>query len=976
MPTLAVGDRVFVRASQGSTCLYEGRAAVVHSLHRTKCNLRIVDDPPRLGAHPRGTITGYVSQSVCVPLVPAPEPVPGPEPAPQPTPPPAVPLPVLEIGAHVLVVTGCYSGQTGRIHSVHPHTCRLRLDAGGTFTGYLRRVILHHIIAPPPPPPEPEPVLPLAPPELAPPQPEPEPAPDPEPRPFPDMELEPVLPPAPPEPQPEPEPAPAPEPERPFPDIVLQLPERSASEYRFEALGFHGSALRSTTRHPIKVGRRNVPEAPLLFLKGFKTDEPDVFAETERELKLLCAELREQPGILQPHAFFQLNGVTFFEYPLLSASIKGPPKGRPCLNLYEYMQAVRRAQPNPLVATSVPVKVDREIKLKEVLDPLGRALCRQVVFSLRLLHDRGFVHGNVKTQNFLISELGAGSVPLVVLSDFVATVAEPPLSPALTAMARHRRPIYARGSSVLDEKKESDRFAAPEVRIDGEPPRRPSDVWSAGLVLFECVHGTELAQNHCLALDAIRGPLPAEVPQSGQEFDELMLAMMQRDPARRRTIADCENHAFFNMGAPIAGLDGLDSSSSARIFDLLGQGGWVTRTGNNKRVDVRPGQQLPTAFQLLCGHVGDRWQIHMVGQDGVDAGGLLSEFYLDVWRELVVGGDAAPSEYFAPSGGNVALPMTNDHLTILFEQDPDGRRNYLRDMRNVGALVVKTMLDQRHVSPSLGGVVFKYLVSSQNEVILGAGGGDDDDADADADDVVLDYDDPLQPTMFDLDEFNPWMARRLTALLALPAASWNYDEYIAATGDEPEGGRPTDETKVEFVRRELRRELVGSRNETLEAMRRGFLKARRGLESADDEKLGRLSHRELRYVAQGDIHPSPSMVLSVCDFTPLRALGTAWEDREVWMRECIDGLSPEQIRLFLKFVLNITSMPLPHQRIKFVPLLSVRTGNGGCRDATENDLPQSHTCFGTIDLPPYTSCHQLTEKVLLAIPFNSGHGLA
>jgi hypothetical protein len=230
--------------------------------------------------------------------------------------------------------------------------------------------------------------------------------------------------------------------------------------------------------------------------------------------------------------------------------------------------------------------------------------------------------------------------------------------------------------------------------------------------------------------------------------------------------------------------------------------------------------------------------------------------------------------------------------------------------------------------------------------------------------------------MSDLHEFNPWMARKLTALLALPAASWNYDEYVAATGDEPQGGRPTDESKAEFVRCELRRELVGSRNESLEAMRRGFLKARRGLKLADEEKLGRLSHRELRYVAQGDIHPSPSMVLSVCDFAPLRAMGAAWADRVVWMRECIAGLSPEQIRFFLKFVLNIESAPLPHQRIRFVPLSSVRTGNGGQRDATENDLPQSHTCFGQIDLPPYTSRDQLVEKVLGAIPYNHGHGFA
>ena len=196
---------------------------------------------------------------------------------------------------------------------------------------------------------------------------------------------------------------------------------------------------------------------------------------------------------------------------------------------------------------------------------------------------------------------------------------------------------------------------------------------------------------------------------------------------------------------------------------------------------------------------------------------------------------------------------------------------------------------------------------------------------------------------------------------------------MAVTGVEPEGGRPTDETKVEFVKRELWRELFESRMETLEAMREGFVTAKSGLMRADQEKLRRLSHRELRYVAQGEICPTPSMVLEICQFDALEAPGGEWRQRAAWMRECIAGFNQEQVRQFLKFTLNIVSAPLPHQRIKFRSLTRIWTQGYGSRDATEDDLPNSHTCFGQFDLPPYSSAEQLVDKVKRAIPYGYGH---
>ena len=982
-----VGSRVYVRASSGSKCLYEGREAIVVSLHNTKCKLRLEDD----GAIPRGTVTGFVNRRWCFivenaqhqPVLPLdPEPIPEPLPPEPFLPPPnpvlqvGMPVPDWQIGMHVLVAIGSYAGRMGRIVSVHPQSCRLEMDASGRVTGYLRHAVLRRVVGVPPlaaepqPPAEPEPQEPRPPPEPQEPQQSPEVEPDPQ------------------EPQqsPEAEPDPQPQPQPSLPDLVLQLPERQPSEYIFEPIEGFGPSLRSTARHPIRAGsRQQLPdetpavtqaesEPARILLKGFRIADADVATQMTRELALLCTELREQPSVLWPKGFFRLDDVVYLEYPMLSASVAS----RACLNLYEYMQARRRdLLPDPAAAETWPEKIAMQVHLATEVDQLERALCRQVLFSLKLLHGAGFVHGNVKPQNFLISDAlpaaGATSdsvkVPLVVLSDFVSMGAEPPPSPALAAKTRHGTPpSVERHSSVADELRETGDFAAPEVR-QGEPPRRPSDVWSAGMVLFECIHGTELANKHRTDLDAVCVGLPEGVPRTGDAFDALITGMMQSEPAARLAAAACFSHTFFTHagGAAQAKLDGLDFDSPAKLAELEGNDGWQTRAQGGDRVTVPPGQQLPIALELLERILVDpdclrnRWAISNTGQEGQDAGGLLSEFHLDVWAHLVQGKpEANHSSFFEPEGGDVSLCVKDEDIEI-------SKDEHLQVMRKAGALVVKTLFDKRRVSPSLGGVVFKYLSTGRAAPV---DLGDDGNGAAG---VVAAASVP-HLSMADLAEFNPTLAGWFTALLALPAANWaRYDDYVAVTGREPVGGRPTDETKAEFVRRELQWLLVESRRESLEAMREGFLTAKLGLDREDQRKLGALSHRELRYVAQGDIRPTAQMVLRICNFERLEDEGGAWLERAAWLRQLIRDLSEEQVRQLLRFTLNIESAPLPAQQIKVKLCTHISRGDGTSREATCSDLPFSHSCFGALDLPPYTSKEQLTEKVLMAIPHGHGH---
>ena len=120
----------------------------------------------------------------------------------------------------------------------------------------------------------------------------------------------------------------------------------------------------------------------------------------------------------------------------------------------------------------------------------------------------------------------------------------------------------ARVSSVATEKYETERCMPPEVLLLQEPPRRASDVWSAGLVLFECVHGRVAVDLHhevtvhlpikvderapalCLVHIVLEQPLAfwrpqvlskldgafsenAGVPSTNGAFDRLMIGMLQ-----------------------------------------------------------------------------------------------------------------------------------------------------------------------------------------------------------------------------------------------------------------------------------------------------------------------------------------------------------------------------------------------------------------------------------------------------------------
>ena len=196
----------------------------------------------------------------------------------------------------------------------------------------------------------------------------------------------------------------------------------------------------------------------------------------------------------------------------------------------------------------------REGKLKP---EQAAKIIHQTAMGLTTAHDKGVIHRDIKPGNLMITSRGA-----VKIADFGIALSTQDFSKKLTSTGEF---VGTPG------------YLSPEV-CQGKPVDQRSDIFSLGIVLFECLAGRMPFTDESplgLMLEVVKAEIPDVCSLNSEvdaELSRILSKMVAKDPADRyqschELIADLGRHPLVAKGGPIT----LQTKMSPAAATMVGQ---------------------------------------------------------------------------------------------------------------------------------------------------------------------------------------------------------------------------------------------------------------------------------------------------------------------------------------------------------------------------------------------------------------------
>uniref|UniRef100_A0A7S0S6G9 Protein kinase domain-containing protein n=1 Tax=Chlamydomonas leiostraca TaxID=1034604 RepID=A0A7S0S6G9_9CHLO len=154
---------------------------------------------------------------------------------------------------------------------------------------------------------------------------------------------------------------------------------------------------------------------------------------------------------------------------------------------------------------------------------------RDLVVALQYLHHNSIIYCDLKPSNILLDENGRLKLGGFGLSRRLADINKTPVQ------------------SLPQAKRGTPCYMAPELYNDGAAHSSASDLWALGCVLYEAAMGRPPFLNSSFnqLVQEILNKEPAPIPGASPEFSDLIMRLLDKNPATRIGWRELVNHPFW-----------------------------------------------------------------------------------------------------------------------------------------------------------------------------------------------------------------------------------------------------------------------------------------------------------------------------------------------------------------------------------------------------------------------------------------------